>query len=194
MKTFIFTFLLFLGLWSSSFAQKVSPFELNNLNSNGVFSLEDYNKAKAVVLIFTTNGCPFAKLYDERIIQLQQKFGPQGFQFAMINPHINMEEEESTKAIKAKIDNKNITFPYLVDDQQKISRQLGISKIPQAVVIQPSPTGFSIVYSGAIDNNPQLPEQASQKHLANALREISEGNSPSLSNTRPVGCNIEWKE
>ncbi len=194
MKAFFYTLLFCLGIWSSSFAQKVTPFELSNLSNGGIFALEEHSKAKAVVLIFTTNGCPFAKLYDERIIQLQRQYGPQGFQFAMVNPQVNLEKEEDPKAIKAKIEEKRINFPYLSDNQQTLSQQLGVSKVPQAVVIQPSPTGFAVVYSGAIDNNPQLPEQASQKHLANALKEISEGNTPSPASTRPIGCNIKWRE
>jgi len=154
------------------------------------FSLSDHNQSKGIVLIFTSLNCPFSKLYEERIVQLHQSFSGQGFVFAMINPHVAVEEEEQASNMKTRASEKKITFPFLMDDKQVVAKQLGITKLPEVVLITPSPTGYSIAYRGAIDNNPQLAANANIKYLENALNAIQNRRNPSPSSSRPVGCNL----
>ncbi|MGW8316173.1 MAG: redoxin domain-containing protein, partial [Bacteroidales bacterium] len=44
-------------------------FSLKNVDGSTV-SLSDYSDQKGVILVFTCNPCPFAKAYEQRIIQL----------------------------------------------------------------------------------------------------------------------------
>ena len=41
-------------------------------------ALAEYKEAKIVALVFTCNHCPFAKAYQDRLIQLQKDYGPKG--------------------------------------------------------------------------------------------------------------------
>ncbi len=79
-----------------------------------------------------------------------------------------------------------------MDDSQVVTKQYGITKLPEVVIVTPSPTGFAIAYRGAIDNNPQIAENASLKYLENALTAISNRRNPSPTSTRPVGCNVRF--
>ena len=56
---------------------KAIAFSLKNVDETTV-SLSDYNDQKGVILVFTCNPCPFAKAYEKRIIQLDQKYASQG--------------------------------------------------------------------------------------------------------------------
>jgi len=190
MKKLIAVFILFLLSLSVSFGQRVEDFKLMDALSGKEFSLSDHNQSKGIVLIFTSLNCPFSKLYEERIVQLHQSFSGQGFVFAMINPHVAVEEEEQASNMKTRASEKKITFPFLMDDKQVVAKQLGITKLPEVVLITPSPTGYSIAYRGAIDNNPQLAANANIKYLENALNAIQNRRNPSPSSSRPVGCNL----
>jgi len=170
-------------------AQRIESFELNDIISGQSFRLDAHSDKRAVVLIFTSNACPFSKLYEDRIISLYNQFS-NDFKFALVNPHIGSSEEESEVAIRGRMQEKNLTMPYLIDPGLRITRALKASKLPEAVVITSGPTGFNIAYQGAIDNNPQAPSSVSQRYLENALNQILKRSSPSPATTRAVGCNI----
>jgi len=178
---------MFLGL--SAYGQRIENFELNDLMSGRSFRLDAHGDKKAVVLIFTSNSCPFSKLYEERITEISNRFAGD-FQFALINPHIGTTEEESEAAIRGRVLERNKNLPYLIDPGLSVTKALKATKLPEVFIITSGPTGFNIAYQGAIDNNPQAPGSVSQRYLENALNQILKRSSPSPASTRAVGCNI----
>ena len=65
---------------------KAEDFSLKNIDGNMV-SLADYKEAKGFIVIFTCNHCPYAKLYEDRIIALHTKYEPLGYPVIAINPN-----------------------------------------------------------------------------------------------------------
>jgi peroxiredoxin len=191
MKHTILILLFFIGFVFKGFSQRVENFQLKGALSGQVFELDQLQDMKAIVLVFTSLNCPFSKLYEDRIIDLENSFSPEGFVFAMINPHSGSEEEENTASIRQRIEEKGFKFPFLEDNSQAVTKQFGITKLPEVVVITPSPTGYAISYRGAIDNNPQVAANANMKFLENALTAIQNRRNPSPSSSRPVGCNVK---
>lgn len=175
----------------SCFSQRLDDFGLQDVVSGKNFSLTNHKSATAIVLIFTTNTCPFSKLYEDRIIELVHQFRSKNIQFALVNPYAGSIEGEEVAEMINKSQTKMQSLPYLADKDQELTQSLNISKIPEAVVITSVPSGFTIAYRGAIDNNPQLPHSASQKYLENALLSVSEKKEVSPTSTRPVGCNVK---
>lgn len=171
-------------------AQRVDNFELEDVLTGNIFSLTDHNEVRGVVLVFTSLNCPFSKLYEERIINLHNEYSSQGFVFAMINPHEKVEEGETVSDMRQRAKERNISFPFLADGDQIVTRQLGITKLPEVVLVTPSPTGYSIAYRGAIDNNPQVAANANLKYLESALNAVANRRNPSPASSRPVGCNV----
>ncbi|WP_200974219.1 redoxin domain-containing protein [Echinicola sp. 20G] len=190
MKKLVLLILTVLIINVTSNARQVASFELEDIVSNTTFKLQDYNKYPAVILIFTSNNCPFAKLYEDRLINLQKSYMDKSVIFAFINPHHGQSEEESTNAIKSKIAQKGIKFAYLIDSNQSVTKSLKASKLPEAYVLTPSPTGFSIAYHGAIDNNAQLPNQVTKQYLKTAIDQVLADQHPIPNSLRAVGCNI----
>ncbi|SMD44259.1 AhpC/TSA family protein [Aquiflexum balticum DSM 16537] len=191
MKHTILILLFFIGFVFKGFSQRVENFQLKDALTSQVFELDQHQDKKAIVLVFTSLNCPFSKLYEDRIIDLENSFSPEGFVFAMINPHSGNEEEENTASIRQRIEEKGFKFPFLEDNSQVVTKQFGITKLPEVVVITPSPTGYAISYRGAIDNNPQVAANANMKYLENALTAIQIRRNPSPSSSRPVGCNVK---
>ena len=177
----------------NALSQRVVDFELKDAVSEKNFRLSEHSLDKAVVLIFTSLNCPFSKLYEDRIIALHEEFGEDGFMFALINPHSSLEAEEGASYMKARASEKGFKFPFLEDPEQTVTRQFGVTKLPEVVVVTPSPTGYSIAYRGAIDNNPQLASSANLKYLGSALHAIQGRRNPSPSSSRPVGCNVRLR-
>ncbi|WP_373521795.1 redoxin domain-containing protein [Aquiflexum sp.] len=191
MKRILLTTLLLTVSVSLCFSQRVENFQLKDAESGQVFELDMHKNTKAIVLVFTSINCPFSKLYEDRIIALQNTFNSDGFVFAMINPHSGIEEEENTASVKQRVGEKSFKFPFLEDVAQTVTKQFGITKLPEVVVITPSPTGYAVSYRGAIDNNPQMAENANMKYLESALSAIQNRRNPSPSSSRAVGCNVK---
>ena len=185
----VFTLLFLLIITFPSFSQNVNDFTLKDVVSGTDFSLSQHQSSKAIVLVFTSNTCPYSKLYEDRVLALSQQFQSQNIKFVLVNPHTETVEGESTAEMVSKIRSKMTNFPYLADGSQSVTRTFNVTKIPSAVVITTGPTGFSVAYQGAIDNNPQLPQSATRHYLKDALQSIAENKSPSPAATRSVGCN-----
>ncbi|EON77304.1 hypothetical protein ADIS_2172 [Lunatimonas lonarensis] len=181
---------IFLSLVLTASAQRLSDIELVDAVSGELFSLKPHRSSKAVVLIFMSLGCPYARLYEDRILALYREFAPEDFVFALVNPHAGHGAAEGQAAMAERATVKGYTMPYLLDVDQEMTQFLGVTKIPEAVVIASGPTGYSVVYKGAIDNNPQSAANAQMKYLEAALTNIVARKSPSPASTRAVGCNV----
>lgn len=190
MKITVILIALMLSFSFVANAQLVQNFTSEDILSGQAFDLQEHADAKAVILVFTTLSCPFSKLYENRIIELKSRFSKDNMVFAMVNPHFGNDEEENKDAVEKRFAGRIADFPILNDGNQALTKQLQVTKLPEVIVITPSPTGFSIAYRGAIDNNPQVPESSNMKYLENALESIQNKKNPSPSSSRPVGCNI----
>lgn len=175
---------------TDALGQRISNIELTDAVSGDVFLWEQHRNSKGVVFIFSSLTCPFSRLYEGRIAALYEEFSPQGVVFALVNPHVSFGSSESQETMAKVAKEKQYPMPYLMDTQQSLTEYLKVTKIPEAVVITNGPTGYAVVYQGAIDNNPQSPESAQMKYLENALTNVLARKSPSPASTRAVGCNV----
>ncbi len=192
MKRYLAIVTLFLLALTTAKAQRVDDFTLINAVDGQEYTLEQFNKQAALVLVFTGLNCPFSRLYEDRLIALYNTFSGQNVSFVLINPLVGFDEEESEEKIKQRVESKGMKFPFLMDVSQEVSRSFEITKLPEVVVITFSPTGASIAYRGAIDNNPQVAANANLKYLENALTAITNRRNPSPASSRPVGCNVRY--
>ena len=63
---------------------QAATFSLKNVDGKMV-SLKDYKSEKGVILIFTCNVCPYSKMYEQRIIELQNEYAHKGYPVVAIN-------------------------------------------------------------------------------------------------------------
>ena len=92
---------------------KVDDFKLENVDGKYV-SLADYSDAKGFIVVFTCNGCPYAKAYQDRIIDLDKKYKPMGYPVVAINPNdTDLKPDDNLEAMKNRAEEKGFTFPYL---------------------------------------------------------------------------------
>ena len=64
----------------------IEDFKLKNIDGDMV-SLSDYNDAKGFIITFTCNTCPYAKMYEDRIIDLDKKYAAIGYPVIAIMPN-----------------------------------------------------------------------------------------------------------
>lgn len=187
----IFAGLLLLVVVLPGYSQQVKDFTLKDVVSGNTFSLSQHQSAKAVVLLFTNNSCPFSTLYESRIMDMAKQYQTRNFKFVLVNPNADTAEGETTADMIKKSNTAMEGLPYLADGDQSLARAFGIAKIPEVVVIVHGPGGFKVAYQGAIDNNPQLPHSVTKSYLEDALKSVGDNKSPDPASTRSVGCNLK---
>ena len=171
---------------------KVTDFTLLNTVNNQQVSLSDFSGAKGVVVIFTSNYCPYSKLYEERVVEMANNYSSRGISFILINPNNPISaKDDSVEEMAKKARESGYGFPYLADKGQQVQDMFGASKTPEAFLLKPANGGFNVIYSGAIDDNPQVADDVSDNYLKNAIDALLNNKNPIVKNMRPTGCMIK---
>jgi peroxiredoxin len=151
----------------------------------GFSSLAD---REAVVLIFSSNRCPTAKAYAERMNALQRDYGPRGVQLLAINsndPHLYPDESPVRMVERAAED--SYTFPYLFDDGQRVARAYGPRCTFHVFVLD---RDRRVRYTGRFDDS-RLPGTVTTQDLRNALDDVLAGREVRVAETRAFGCSLD---
>lgn len=171
-----------------------TDFKLKNIDGNMV-SLADYTDAKGFIVIFTCNTCPYAVQYEDRIIALDKKYADKGYPVIAIMPNDpDVQPGDSMEAMKARAASKGFTFPYLMDEGQKIYPQYGATKTPHVYLLEKTDKGNVVKYIGAIDDNYKDASAVNTKYVENAVDALLEGEIVPETKTRAIGCTIKVKK
>lgn len=168
-----------------------TDFSLKNIDGKMV-SLSDYDSAEGFIVIFTCNTCPYAVAYEDRINALNKKYAKKGYPVIAIMPNnTDVKPGDNMEAMKKRAKNKGFTFPYLIDEGQKIYPQYGATKTPHVYVLQKTDGGNVVKYIGAIDDNYQDASAVQTKYVENAVDALLSGNEVKEKKTRAIGCSIK---
>jgi peroxiredoxin len=165
-----------------------SPFE-DLLGTDGRrHGFSDYADADVLVVIFSSNRCPTAKAYASRLRVLQADFAGRRVQLILLNsndPHLYPDESFGGMVERATAD--GYTFPYLVDEGQRVARTWGPTCTFHAFVLD---RDRRLRYEGRFDNA-RLEERVTSHDLRNAVEEVLAGREVTVTQTRAFGCSLD---
>ncbi len=144
---------------------------------------------QAVVIIFSTVGCPIIRQSIAKIKALQKKFESKGIAFWLVDP-----SPDDRAALEKEIQEFHIDpVPVLLDETQAVARLLGVTRTAEAIAI--STHDWRIFYRGALDD--QLSEgaqkpAATETFLENALNDFLAGKPITKASTTAHGCLITF--
>ena len=152
-------------------------------------ALSDLADRALVVLIFSSNRCPTAKAYGPRMNALQAEFGPRGVALVVVNandPHLYPDESYPRMIERSAED--GYTFPYVVDEGQRLARAYGASCTFHVFVLDRE---RRLRYQGRFDDA-RIPERVTSHDLADALEDLLAGRAVRTPVTRPFGCSLDF--
>lgn len=168
-------------------------FTLKNVDGSTV-SLSDYSDQKGVIVVFTCNPCPFAKAYEQRIIQLHHTYNPEGYPVVAINPNDDQVSPEDTfDKMKARSAERDFPFPYLKDETQEVYQAYGATRTPHIYLLENRNGTFKVAYVGAIDDNAMDASAVTERYLEDAIGALMAGRTPDPATTKAVGCTIKTR-
>jgi peroxiredoxin len=173
---------------------KAPEFTLKNVDGRMV-SLKDFSDQNGVIVIFSCNHCPYVVAYEDRMIELHQKYAPQGFPIVAINPNDpEIQPQDSFEKMIERSMEKDFPFVYLFDDGQKVYPQYGATRTPHVYLLQNKGQHFEVAYIGAIDDNYKDAAEVEEKFLENAIADLQAGRKVANNTTRAIGCTIKAKK
>ncbi|MBW7675390.1 thioredoxin family protein [Chryseobacterium chendengshani] len=173
---------------------EAADFKLKNIDGKMV-SLSDFKKAKGFIIVFTCNHCPYAKKYEDRIVALDKRYESQGYPVIAINPNDpNVQPEDGYQQMITRAKEKGFTFPYLLDEGQKIYPQYGATKTPHVFVLQKENGKNIVKYIGAVDNNYEDPNDVSERYVEDAVDALVKNQPIKMNKTVAIGCTIKVKK
>ncbi|KQO20642.1 redoxin [Flavobacterium sp. Leaf82] len=173
--------------------QPAPEFKLKNVDGKEV-SFASYPKAKGFIVVFTCNTCPYAVAYEQRIIELDKKFKPQGYPVIAINPN----DPEASKAdaydkMQQLAKDKKYPFPYLFDQGQVVTDQYGAKHTPHLFIVSKTTKGNIVEYVGAIDNDPEGTKTEKTKYAEDVIAALKSNQKPAVTETKEIGCTVKRK-
>jgi thiol-disulfide isomerase/thioredoxin len=154
-----------------------------------MMSLASFKGAKGFILIFDCNTCPYSKAYNQRIIDLNEKYASKGFPVITINA--NEGSGDTYEDMVRMANKKKYKFPYLYDETQAIAKAYGATNTPHVFVLNQN---LKVSYIGAIDDNARNAASATKKYVEDAVDALIAGKSVPVTKTKAVGCGIKWKD
>lgn len=154
-------------------------------------SLDMQGLGEYKLVIFSCNHCPYAQAWEDRIINIQEKFKSSGLSVIMIssNDAVNY-PEDSFEKMKERYSEKSFNFFYLYDETQEVAKMYGAERTPEVFLF--NEIGL-LKYQGTIDDNYENENDVKQKYLEVAIESLISGNDPKIDSTDAVGCTIKWK-
>jgi len=170
-------------------------FSLKNIDGTMV-ALTDYSEAKGFVVIFSCNHCPYVKLYEDRMVALNEASVALGYPVIAINPNDPTEyPDDSYENMIERARQKGFTFPYLLDASQETAKAYGAARTPHVFLLQKEEgEKYKVVYIGAIDDDTQGVKEDRIPYVLNAIDAVQKGEKPNPDFTKAIGCSIKWKK
>lgn len=191
--------LIYILLWSWLMTEpdvqsvgNVNDFTLTNAIDGKTFSLSSLKDYSAVAVIFTSNDCPYDKLYSKRIEKLLDHYRDLNVAFVLINPNdASLRPDDTNRVMSQKLEDLHWDVPYLLDKDQKVAAMFGAQKTPEAFVLKYLNDSFQILYRGSIDDNPQVASDITNHYLKQALESTLNEERILVNSTYPTGCMIK---
>lgn len=151
-------------------------------------SLGDETKAKLLVVVFTCNHCSTAKQYDDRLKAFVKTYADKGVRTVAISS--SRFPADRFEKMKEHAKKRGFNFPYLHDPTQSVGKSYGVTVTPQVFLLDKS---RKISYMGAIDDNIDA-RKVEEHFLRDAIDALLAGNAPEITESRPFGCELEYKK
>ena len=169
--------------------------DFNLLGVDGVqYSLSSFQNARALVVVFMCNHCPYVQAILGRINRLAREYAPKGVRLVGINSNDEIRyPDDSFEMMKKLAQEQEFVFPYLRDETQEVARAYHAVCTPEFYAYSFSEEKFLLKYHGRFDDNWKDERAVNHHDLALALDQILADKDPAVDQKAAMGCSIKWK-
>jgi peroxiredoxin len=154
-------------------------------------SIADVKGAQGTLVVFTCNHCPFAKMWESRIVELGNAYQSKGIGVIAVNANDpQVAPDDGYESMQTRAKERGFAFPYVVDATSGVARAFGAAKTPAAFLFDKD---GKLVYHGAVDDNGQDAAKVEKNYLKDALEAVAGGKAVPVAETKSIGCSIKFR-
>jgi peroxiredoxin len=159
--------------------------------SGETVSLATFRDAKALVVIFMCNHCPYVKHVAPELVRVVADYQDRGVAFVGINSNdAKAYPEDSFQKMKEEAQAQGYRFQYVFDETQSVAKAYRAACTPDFFVFDQN---RKLVYRGQLDDSrPKSDRPLTGKDLRTALDQVLTGQLVSEMQKPSIGCNIKW--
>ncbi len=172
---------------------KAPAFRLFDVISETSIELNEHSQAKAFVLCFICNHCPYVKYINSALVAVANHYMKHDILFIAISSNdVSKYPDDSPEEMKKTAQQEAYPFAYLYDDTQEVAKAYHAACTPDFFVFNEQQ---ELIYRGQFDDSrPGNEQPVTGKSLSHALDCVL-NNSLITTNQKPsLGCNIKWKD
>ena len=168
----------------------VAKTKMKNVDGK-MLSITDVTGKAGTLVIFTCNHCPFAKDWEQRIVELGNTYSGKGVGVILVNANDpTTHTDDGFEEMQARAKSRGMKVPYVVDDTSGVAKAFGASVTPEAFLFDKA---GKLAYHGTIDDNRKEPDKVTARYLKDALDAVVAGKKPPVPETKGLGCGIKFR-
>jgi peroxiredoxin len=172
------------------FGEPAKPFDLPATDGKR-YTLEDVRGPKGTLVMFICNHCPYVKAVLDRIIRDAKDLKEHGIGVIAISANDPVAyPEDSFDNMKRLAKERQLPFPYALDESQAVARAYG-------AVCTPDFFGYNakleLQYRGRLDASKTTPVPGAIRELYEAMVQVAETGRGPEDQIPSMGCSIKWK-
>jgi peroxiredoxin len=155
-------------------------------------SIDDFADAKALLIVFMCNHCPFVMHILKDFVKLVKDYQPKGAAVVGISSNDVESFPDDSPPMMAKLtEQMDFTFPYLYDEHQEVAKKYHAACTPDFFLFDKE---RKLVYRGQMDDSrPGNNIPITGADLRAALNAVLTGTQVSKQQKPSMGCSIKWK-
>ncbi len=155
------------------------------------YSLDDFEDADVLVVMFICNHCPYVQAVLDRLVDLGNHWEDEVAFVAISSNDAERYPDDSFQNMTELAREKNFPFPYLYDESQDVARAYGAQCTPDFFAYDDE---RRLAYAGRLDDNWKNADDVEQRDLRDAIAALLDGRRPDDDQQPSMGCSIKWKQ
>jgi peroxiredoxin len=157
--------------------------------SGKMIAVKDVMKQNGVLLMFSCNTCPYVIKNQSRTKEIAAFAKANNIGIILLNSNeAQRSGDDSFAAMQQYAKNQGYDFPYVVDANHQQADAYGATRTPELFLLD---VQGKLVYKGAIDDSPADIAKVNRIHAREAIKELVDGKSVSIKESRSLGCTIK---
>jgi peroxiredoxin len=157
-----------------------------------IVSSDDFAAARALLVMFICNHCPFVKHVRSELARIGGDYAPRGVAIVAISSNdVAAYPDDSPARMKEEKERAGYPFPYLFDGSQEVAAAYHAACTPDFFLFD---ADRLLAYRGQLDDSrPGNDVPVTGADLRAALDAVLAGRPVSAPQKPSLGCSIKWK-
>ncbi len=173
---------------------KAPDFNLPNTNPNfaaNTASLADFADAKALLVMFVCNHCPYVIHLRSALVALANDYAAAGLKVVAISANdADNYPQDGPDAMREEAETYNFPYAYLYDESQAVAKAYKAACTPDFYLFD---GGQKLVYRGRFDGSrPKNDIPVTGDDMRRAVETVLAGRTSAAEQIPSMGCGIKW--